>query len=133
MTIIQAIIIAVIEGLTEFLPISSTAHMKFANPLVGVQNTPFTDMFEVVIQFAAILSVVVIFYKKFFDFRTTTFYLKLIIAVIPALIVGAILKSYIDAALDNLVFIACIMIAGGVILLFIDKLFKNNNIDKEER
>jgi undecaprenyl-diphosphatase len=133
MTIIQAIIIAVIEGLTEFLPISSTAHMKFANPLVGVQNTPFTDMFEVVIQFAAILSVVVIFYKKFFDFRKTTFYLKLIIAVIPALIVGAILKSYIDAALDNLVFIACIMIAGGVILLFIDKLFKNNNIDKEER
>jgi undecaprenyl-diphosphatase len=69
MTIIQAIIIAIVEGLTEFLPISSTAHMKFTNPLIGVENTPFTDMFEVVIQFAAILSVVVIFYKKFFDFK----------------------------------------------------------------
>ena len=67
MTIIQAIIIAIVEGLTEFLPISSTAHMKFTNPLIGVENTPFTDMFEVVIQFAAILSVVVIFYKKFFE------------------------------------------------------------------
>ena len=69
MTIIQAIIIAIIEGITEFLPISSTAHMKFANPLIGVADTPFTDMFEVVIQFAAILSVVVLFYKKFFDFK----------------------------------------------------------------
>ena len=102
MTIIQAIIIAIIEGITEFLPISSTAHMKFANPLLGIMNSSFTDMFEVVIQFAAILSVVVIFYKKFFDFKRTTFYLKLIIATIPALIVGAILKDYISVALDNL-------------------------------
>jgi undecaprenyl-diphosphatase len=132
MSIIQAIIIAIIEGITEFLPISSTAHMKFANPLIGVQNTPFTDMFEVVIQFAAILSVVVIFYKKFFDFKRTTFYLKLIIAVIPALIVGAILKSYIDTALSNLTFIACVMIGGGILLLFIDKLFTRNNIEEEQ-
>ena len=132
MTIIQAIIIAIIEGLTEFLPISSTAHMRFANPFLGVESTPFVNMFEVVIQFAAILSVVVIFYKKFFDFKRTTFYLKLIIAVIPALIVGAILKDYIDAALDNLIFIACIMIGGGILLLFIDKLFKNNNISDEK-
>ena len=85
-----------------------------------------------VIQFAAILSVVVIFYKKFFDFKRTTFYLKLIIAVIPALIVGAILKGYIDEALNNLVFIACVMIGGGILLLFIDKLFKRNNIDDEK-
>jgi undecaprenyl-diphosphatase len=133
MNIIQAIIIAVIEGLTEFLPISSTAHMKFANPLLGVQNSPFTDMFEVVIQFAAILSVVVIFYKRFFDFKRITFYLKLIIAVIPALIVGAILKDYIDAVLDNLTFIACVMIVGGILLLFIDKLFTRNSINEEEK
>lgn len=132
MTIIQAIIIAIIEGLTEFLPISSTAHMRFANPFLGVESSPFVNMFEVVIQFAAILSVVVIFYKKFFDFKRTTFYLKLIIAVIPALIVGAILKDYIDAALDNLIFIACIMIGGGILLLFIDKFFKNNNISDEK-
>ncbi|SFP53076.1 undecaprenyl-diphosphate phosphatase [Parafilimonas terrae] len=131
MTIFQAIIIAIIEGLTEFLPISSTAHMRFANPFLGIQPSPFVDMFEVVIQFAAILSVVVIFYKKFFDFKRTTFYLKLIIAVIPALIVGAILKDYIDTALDNLIFISCVMIGGGILLLFIDKLFKRNNIDDE--
>jgi len=132
MTIIQAIIIAIIEGITEFLPISSTAHMKFANPLIGVENSPFTDMFEVVIQFAAILSVVVIFYKKFFDFKRTTFYLKLIIAVIPALIVGSILKGYIDSALDNLTFIAWVMVGGGIVLLFIDKLFTKNNISDEK-
>lgn len=132
MTIIQAIIIAIIEGLTEFLPISSTAHMRFANPFLGVQSSPFVNMFEVVIQFAAILSVVVIFYKKFFDFQRTTFYLKLIIAVIPALIIGAILKDYIDAALDNLIFISCVMIGGGILLLFIDKVFKNNNISEEK-
>ncbi len=131
MTTFQAIIIAIIEGLTEFLPISSTAHMRFANPFLGIAATPFVDMFEVVIQFAAILSVVVIFFKKFFDFKRTAFYLKLIIAVIPALIVGAVLKSYIDEALDNLVFIAGVMIGGGILLLFIDKLFKNNNIDDE--
>lgn len=131
MTIIQSIIIAVIEGITEFLPISSTAHMKFANPLIGVQSSPFVDMFEVVIQFAAILSIVVIFYKKFFDFKRTSFYLKLIIATIPALIVGAILKKYIDSALDNLTAIACVMIGGGILLLFIDKLFTRNNIEDE--
>src|SRR6478735_1184311 len=133
MTIIQAIIIAIIEGITEFLPISSTAHMKFANPLLGIINSSFTDMFEVVIQFAAILSVVVIFYKKFFDFKRTTFYLKLIIAVIPALIVGAILKSHIDAALNNLTFIALVMVGGGIVLLFIDKLFTKNNISDDEQ
>jgi undecaprenyl-diphosphatase len=132
MTIVQAIIIAIIEGITEFLPVSSTAHMKFANPLLGIINSPFTDMFEVVIQFAAILSVVVIFYKKFFDFKRMTFYLKLIIATIPALIVGAILKDYIDTALDNLAFIAAVMIGGGILLLFIDKLFTTNNIDDEK-
>jgi len=107
--------------------------MKFTNPLIGVENTPFTDMFEVVIQFAAILSVVVIFYKKFFDFKRTTFYLKLIIAVIPALIVGAILKSHIDAALSNLTFIAWVMVGGGIVLLFIDKLFTKNNIGDDEQ
>ncbi len=133
MTIIQAIIIAIVEGITEFLPISSTAHMKFTNPLIGVQTSPFTDMFEVVIQFAAILSVVVIFYKKFFDFKRTMFYLKLIIATIPALIVGAILKKQIDAALDNLTFIAWVMVGGGVLLLFVDKLFTRNNIDDDQK
>jgi undecaprenyl-diphosphatase len=101
MTIIQAIILAIIEGLTEFLPISSTAHMKFANPIIGVQSTPFTDMFEIVIQLAAILAVVVVYYKKFFDFSRISFYLKLVIAVIPAIVFGMLLKKHIDSALGK--------------------------------
>ena len=68
MNTIQSVVIAIIEGLTEFLPISSTAHMKIANPLLNISNNAFTDLFEVVIQLAAILSVVTIYWKKFFDF-----------------------------------------------------------------
>jgi undecaprenyl-diphosphatase len=133
MTIIQAIIIAIVEGLTEFLPISSTAHMKFLNPIIGVQTNAFTDLFEIIIQFAAILSVVVLFWKKFFDFNNIKFYLKLIVAVIPALIFGALLKKYIDAALGNLTAIAIVMIVGGILLLFVDKWFTKNEIDDEKQ
>jgi undecaprenyl-diphosphatase len=123
MSLIQAIIIAIIEGITEFLPISSTAHMKFANPLIGVQPSAFTDLFEIVIQLAAILSVVVLYYKKFFDFKKIGFYFKLVIALVPAIVAGVLLKKHIDALLGNIVFIAVVMIAGGIVLLFIDKLF----------
>lgn len=133
MTTFQAIIIAIIEGLTEFLPISSTAHMKFAHPLLGITASPFNDMFEVVIQLAAILAVVVLFWKKFFDFKSFGFYIKLIVAVIPALVVGFFLKKHIDAALGNLTFIACVMVAGGVVLLFIDTAFKKPSIDTNEK
>ncbi len=128
MSLFQAIIIAIIEGITEFLPISSTAHMKFANPLIGVQPSAFTDLFEIVIQLAAILSVVVLYYKRFFDFKKIGFYFKLIIALIPAVIAGVILKKHIDAILGNILFIAVVMIAGGIILLFIDKLFTRPRI-----
>jgi undecaprenyl-diphosphatase len=133
MGIVDAIILAIVEGLTEFLPISSTAHMKFTNPLLGVTPSPFNDMFEIVIQLAAILAVVVVYYKKFFDFKRIQFYVKLIIAVIPALVVGFLLKKYIDSALNNLVFIAWVMIGGGIILLFIDRVFINPKIDGEEK
>lgn len=133
MNYFQSIILSIIEGLTEFLPVSSTAHLRFANPLLGVSASPFVDMFEVVIQLAAILSVVVIFYKRFFDFSRSVFYIKLIIAVIPALIFGAILKKHIDAVLDNVLFITWVMIIGGIILLFIDKFFTNNRIDDDRQ
>jgi undecaprenyl-diphosphatase len=123
MSLIQSIIIAIIEGITEFLPISSTAHMKFANPLIGVQSNAFTDLYEIVIQLAAILAVVVLYHKQFFDFKKIKFYSKLVIALIPAIIAGVLLKKHIDAMLGNLGFIAVIMIAGGIILLFIDRLF----------
>jgi undecaprenyl-diphosphatase len=132
MDIIQAIILAIVEGLTEFLPVSSTAHMKFTNPLIGVAPTPFINMFEIVIQLAAILSVVFVYSRKFFDFKHPAFYIKLIVAVIPALIAGVLLKKYIDSALDNLRFIASVMIGGGIILLFIDNLFKENAITEEK-
>jgi undecaprenyl-diphosphatase len=124
MNTIQSILIAIIEGITEFLPISSTAHMKFANPFLGISKDPFVDLFEIVIQLAAIASVVVIYRKKFFDFKNIGFYLKLIVAVIPALIFGALLKKHIDAALGNLWVIAIVMLVGGILLLFIDRLFE---------
>jgi undecaprenyl-diphosphatase len=132
MSLIQAIIIAIIEGITEFLPISSTAHMKFANPLIGVQTSAFTDLYEIVIQLAAILAVVVLYYKRFFDFKKLGFYFKLIIALIPAIIAGVLLKKHIDAMLGNIVFIAVVMIAGGIILLFIDKLFTRPQVHSQE-
>lgn len=133
MSLVHAIVLAIIEGLTEFLPISSTAHMKIVDFLVGIPETPFRNLFEIVIQLAAILSVVVLFWRKFFDFKNIRFYIKLIIAVIPALIGGALLKKHIDSALSNLTFISLVMIAGGVILLFADKLFTKNKIDSEEK
>jgi undecaprenyl-diphosphatase len=133
MSYLAAIILAIIEGLTEFLPISSTAHMKLTNPLLHISpDDPFSNLFEVVIQLAAILSVVVIYWKKFFDTKNINLYIKLVIAVIPALIVGALLKKHIDQALSNNIFIACVMIGGGFVLLFIDKLFKNTTIGEEK-
>src|SRR5882724_10417101 len=131
MSIVQAIILAIVEGLTEFLPISSTAHMKFTNPIIGVESTPFSDMFEIVIQLAAILAVVVVYYRKFFDFSRLSFYIKLVIAVIPAVIFGVLLKKYIDNALGNLYFIAAVMIGGGILFLFVDRWFLNPTIHDE--
>jgi undecaprenyl-diphosphatase len=133
MNILQSIILAIVEGITEFLPVSSTAHMKFTNPLIGVAESPFREMFEVVIQLAAILSVVVLYRKKFFDFKKSSFYVKLLIALIPAIVFGILLKKHIDAALGNLVFIAWVMIGGGVILIFIDRLFTRPTIHHEEQ
>ncbi|MFT3683217.1 MAG: undecaprenyl-diphosphate phosphatase [Ferruginibacter sp.] len=133
MTTFQAIITAIVEGLTEFLPISSTAHMRFVGPLINMDaNTPFAHMFEVVIQLAAILAVVVIYRKKFLDFKNPSFYLKLIIAIIPAIVVGYFLKKHIDEALDSLKFIAWVMVGGGVILLFVDRIFNHPMFDSEE-
>ena len=133
MNFFQAFVIAVVEGLTEFLPISSTAHMKFVGPLVGLKtSTPFTDMFEVVIQLAAIMAVVVLYRKKFFNFKKPEFYLKLALAVVPSIVIALLFKKNIDAALDNVKFIAYVMVAGGVLLLFIDRIFNHPMFDSEE-
>ncbi|MES1219909.1 MAG: undecaprenyl-diphosphate phosphatase [Bacteroidota bacterium] len=133
MSIIQAIIIAIVEGLTEFLPVSSTGHMVITSSIMGIEADPFVKLFEVVIQLGAILSVVVLYWKKFFDFKKLSFYIKLIVAVIPALIVGALLKKHIDKMLESPVVIAVVLLLGGIILLFVDGWFKNPTIEKEEK
>src|SRR5687768_17505824 len=101
MTVFETIIIAIVEGITEFLPISSTGHMAITSAAMGIHKDPFVKLFEVVIQLGAILSVVVLYWRKFFDFKNFSFYIKLFIAVIPALAVGGLLGDYIDSVLEK--------------------------------
>ncbi|TCC97987.1 undecaprenyl-diphosphate phosphatase [Pedobacter psychroterrae] len=131
MDYLQAFILAVIEGLTEFLPVSSTGHMVIASSFMGIGHDDFVKLFEVAIQLGAILAVVVLYWKKFFDFSKWQFYVKLIIAVIPALFFGFLLNDFIDNTLGNPIFIAVVLLLGGIVLLFIDKFFKNPQIEKE--
>lgn len=132
MTVIQAIILAIIEGLTEYLPISSTAHMGFTAALMGMEETEYLKMFQVSIQFGAILSIVVLYWKRFFDFSNLKFYLKLGYAVIPALVLGYLLDDKIEAVLGNQVAISAMLVFGGIILLFVDRWFKNPKILDEK-
>ncbi|HJD87353.1 MULTISPECIES: undecaprenyl-diphosphate phosphatase [Empedobacter] len=134
MNTLQAIIIAIIEGLTEYLPISSTAHMGFTAALMGMPESEFLKMFQVSIQFGAILSIVVLYWKKFFDFKNFNFnfYIKLALAVVPALILGKLFDDKIEAVLGNQIAISGMLVFGGVILLFVDKWFKNPKIDDEK-
>lgn len=134
MNTLQAIIIAIIEGLTEYLPISSTAHMGFTAALMGMPESEFLKMFQVSIQFGAILSIVVLYWKKFFDFKNFNFnfYIKLALAVVPALILGKLFDDKIEAVLGNQIAISGMLVFGGIILLFVDKWFKNPKIDDEK-
>jgi undecaprenyl-diphosphatase len=131
MNYFQALILAIIEGLTEFLPVSSTGHMVIASSFMGIGKDEFVKLFEVAIQFGAILAVVVLYWKKFFDFTKWQFYIKLIIAVIPALFFGFLLNDFIDNTLGNPIFIAVVLLLGGIVLLFIDKFFKNPTVNHE--
>lgn len=132
MDTLQAIIIAIIEGLTEFLPISSTAHMGFAASLLGMEESEFLKMFQVSIQFGAILAIVVLYWKKFFDFTNLNFYLKLVFAVIPALALGYIFDEMIEEVLGNQIAISTVLVLGGIVLLFVDNWFKNPTILDEK-
>ena len=132
MDIFQAIIIAIIEGLTEYLPISSTAHMIFASSYYGIQEDDFVKLFQVSIQFGAILAVVALYWRKFFDFSKISFYIKLACAVIPALLLGKLFDEMIEEVLGNPIPIAVVLILGGIVLLFIDNYFKNPTVTKEE-
>jgi undecaprenyl-diphosphatase len=132
MDIFQAIILAIIEGVTEYLPISSTGHMIFASSYFGIQNDDFVKLFQVSIQFGAILAVVALYWKKFFDFSKFNFYIKLACAVIPALVLGKLFDDKIEAVLGNPIPIAIVLILGGIVLLFIDSRFQNPTVAVEE-
>ncbi len=133
MSIFQAIVIAIVEGITEFLPISSTGHMVITSSLMGISNQAFTKIFEISIQLGAILAVVVLYWRKFFDFSKWKFYFKLIIAVLPALVLGLLFNEKIDLLLESPTTVAITMLVGGIILLFIDNLFTQHAIESEEQ
>ncbi|HEX6334240.1 MAG TPA: undecaprenyl-diphosphate phosphatase [Flavisolibacter sp.] len=124
MDIFHAIIIAIVEGLTEFLPVSSTGHMIIASVLLGIGEQSFTKMFEVSIQLGAILAVVVLYWKKFFQFDSLEFYLKLLVGVIPALLLGFLFGDAIEKMLESPTIVAVSLLLGGVVLLFIDSWFR---------
>lgn len=125
MSIFQAIIIAVVEGITEFLPISSTGHMIITQQLLGIGDDAFVKAFIVNIQFGAILSVVVLYWKRFF--QSLDFYFKLIFAFIPSAVLGLLLNDVIDELLESPTTVAVSLLLGGVVLVFIDKLLNPKN------
>lgn len=153
MDIIQTIIIAIVEGLTEFLPVSSTGHMIITQNLLGVESTPFVKAFTIIIQFGAILSVVCLYWNRFFKPNHTPapagsnawqkflhkwdFYWKLLVAFVPAAIIGLLAKKtgLIDRFLESVEVVAVMLVVGGIFMLFCDKLFNkgNENVKLTER
>jgi len=129
MSLFDAIVLAIVEGLTEFLPVSSTGHMIIVSSLFGIATDPFTKTFTVAIQLGAILSVIVLYWKRFF--QTIDFYWKLFIAVIPAAIFGILFNGFIDQMLERIEVVAVMLILGGIVFLFIDKIFEKTEIDGE--
>ena len=145
MNLFEVLIIAIVEGLTEFLPVSSTGHMIIAQNLLGVESTAFVKAFTVIIQFGAILSVVCLYWKRFFCFNEEKeeltglraflwkfdFYWKLLIAFLPAAVFGLLFSDMIDSMLENVWVVAIMLVVGGVFMLFVDSLFASNNQTNE--
>jgi len=129
MTIFETIIIAIVEGLTEFLPVSSTGHMIIAQKLLAVESTEFVKAFTVNIQFGAILSVIVLYWKRFF--QTLDFYWKLLIAFLPAAVIGFLAGDFIDSLLENIWVVAIMLILGGIFMLYVDKWFSKTDESQE--
>ena len=146
-SIFETIIIAIVEGLTEFLPVSSTGHMIITQNVLGVESTEFVMAFTFIIQFGAILSVVVLYWKRFFHLNHTPapegasalkrflhkydFYWKLLVAFIPAAVLGLLFSDMIDAMLESVTVVATTLILGGIFMLFCDKIFNKGNDDTE--
>ena len=145
MGILETIIIAIVEGLTEFLPVSSTGHMIIAQNLLGVESTEFVKAFTFIIQFGAILSVVVLYWKRFFQLNHTPapegagcvkrflhtfdFYWKLFVAFIPAAVLGLLFSDAIDAMLESVGVVAVMLVLGGIFMLFCDRIFNKGSED----
>ena len=143
MDILDTIIIAIVEGLTEFLPVSSTGHMIITQNILGVESTPFVKAFTFIIQFGAILSVVILYWKRFFKLNQTPapegasafkrflhkydFYWKLFVAFIPAAVLGLLFSDAIDAMLESVVVVAVTLILGGIFMLFSDRIFSKGS------
>jgi len=131
MTIFEAIVLAIVEGITEFLPVSSTGHMIIASSLMGIQSNDFVKLFTVAIQLGTILSVVVLYFKRFF--KSFDFYYKLIAAFIPAVIFGLLFSDKIDELLESPLTVGISLLLGGIVLLFVDKWFKNAPVDDADK
>lgn len=119
MTVVQAIVLAIIEGLTEFLPVSSTGHMIIGSTIMGIQQDDFVKLFTVAIQFGAILSVLVLYWRRFL--QSMGFYYTLLVAFIPALVLGVLLSDLIDAMLESVLVVGIMLFLGGIVFLFIDR------------
>lgn len=145
MSIFEAIIIAIVEGLTEFLPVSSTGHMIIAQKILGVESTEFVKAFTVIIQFGAILSVIVLYWKRFFNvnkdvpdnvtgvnrlLKKYDFYWKLLIGFIPAAVLGFLFSDTIDDLLESVKVVAIMLVLGGIVMLFVDKWFNKPKVDQ---
>lgn len=142
LSFLQTLLIAIVEGLTEFLPVSSTGHMIITQALLGIESTPFVKAFTVIIQFGAILSVVCLYWKRFFVlhpvpkesqdsffrswFYRLDFYWRLFVAFLPAAFFGVLFSDTIDALLEDVTVVALMLVIGGIFMLFTDKIFKNN-------
>lgn len=129
MTLFQTIILGIVEGLTEFLPVSSTGHMIIAQKLLAVESSEFVKVFTVNIQFGTILSVIVLYWKRFF--QTLDFYWKLLIAFLPAAVIGFLASDYIDSLLENVFVVALMLVIGGIVMLFVDKWFAKTDENQE--
>ncbi|RME16146.1 MAG: undecaprenyl-diphosphate phosphatase [Bacteroidetes bacterium] len=130
MTWVDALILGIIEGITEFLPISSTGHLIIGSAVLGLNPDDFLKLFTVAIQLGAILSVIVLYFKKFFDFSSSDaffrFYMKLLVAFIPSAVIGVLLNDIIDRMMENPVAVSVFLLLGGVFFVYSDKLFADN-------
>lgn len=130
MNLIQAIIIAIVEGLTEFLPVSSTGHMIITTSIMGISSDEFTKLFTIAIQFGTILSVLFLYWKKFF--QSVNFYLKLFVGFIPSAVFGLLLSDFIDSLLENVIVVAVMLLIGGIIFILIDTWMKKSETKEDE-